>query len=79
MSALPAPAKRMLTTLEAANYCGFESVNGFLAYVEVRPVKFGKKVCYDRVDLDAFLDRLRTPTKRSRIAELAGESSGRGH
>lgn len=79
MSALSTPPKRMLTTLEAANYCGFESANGFLAYVDVRPVKFGKKVCYDRVDLDAFLDRLRTPGRRSKFAELAGESSNRGH
>lgn len=75
---MTAPAKRMLTSEEAAEYCGFASVNGFLAYVRVSPVKFGKLVRYDRTDLDAFLDRLRVPTGRVGLAELAGAGEDRG-
>lgn len=77
---LPLPEKRLLTSDEAAAYCGFQSVNGFLAYVKVSPVKFGKNVRYDRIDLDAFLDGLRDATPKSRWAELAGNAGqGRGH
>lgn len=78
MSALPLPEKRLLTGEEAANYCGFASVNGFLAYVKVRPVKFGKNVRYDRLDLDDFLNTFRDPTPKFGFVELAGESADHG-
>jgi hypothetical protein len=74
------PAKRMLTAEEAAEYCGFSSVNGFAAYVAVRPVKFGKLVRYDRTDLDEFLDGFRSSPQGSSILELAGNAGeDRGH
>lgn len=48
----------MLTTPEAARYCGFKSVNGFGRWVRVAPVKIGNKVLYDVRALDRWLDRL---------------------
>jgi hypothetical protein len=77
---LPLPEKRLLTSDEAASYCGFNSVNGFLAHIRVSPVKFGKVVRYDRTDLDAFLDTFRQSAPRRKISELAGNAGeGRGH
>jgi hypothetical protein len=74
------PDKRMLTAEEAAEYCGFASVNGFRAHIAVRPVNFGKLVRYDRADLDAFLDRFRSSLPGGNILELAGnEGARRGH
>jgi hypothetical protein len=69
-----APARRMLTSEEAADYCGFKSVNGFLAYVKVRPVNFGKMVRYDRNDLDDYLNTFRQSAPGSGFAELAGNA-----
>lgn len=69
------PARRMLTAGQAADYCGFKSVNGFLAHVRIRPVNFGKLVRYDRADLDAYLDALRVPTDNVvNILEAAGRA-----
>ena len=45
---MSAPPKRMLTTEEAAEYCGFKSVNGFKSYVAVSPVNFGANIRYDK-------------------------------
>jgi hypothetical protein len=71
------PARRMLTEQEAADYCGFSSVNGFKAHIRVRPVNFGKLVRYDRADLDAYLDRLRSSPGSGNILELAGNEGAR--
>lgn len=74
------PAKRMLTTKEAAEYCGFASAGGFVAHIPVAPVKFGKLVRYDRVDLDAYLDDLsQFRTSATAFEDLAGAPSHRGH
>lgn len=76
---MAAPARRMLTSEEAADYCGFKSVNGFLAYVKVAPVKFGVSVRYDRTDLDDYLDGLRqSPAPEGGFGELVGSNAGQG-
>lgn len=69
---MSAPVRRMLTSQEAADYCGFKSVNGFLSYIKVPPVKFGGSVRYDRLDLDVFLDRLRSSPSGRSFSESAG-------
>ena len=66
--------RRMLTALEAANYCGFKSVNGFVSHIPVAPVKFGSSVRYDVRDLDEFLDKLSENRPRQGFAELAGNA-----
>lgn len=73
MSAEP----RMMTAQEAALYCGFKSVNGFLAHVKVTPVNFGRCVRYDRKALDTYLDgRSQSPvSKGSGFADAAGQNS----
>ena len=71
---MASPARRMLTSDEAADYCGFKSVNGFLAYVKVAPVKFGVVVRYDRADLDDYLDSLRQSPSGSGFAEKVGNA-----
>lgn len=70
------PAKRMLDDEEAAEYCGFRSVNGFKAHIRVAPVNFGKLVRYDRLALDEYLDRLRTSPQQGGggFAEMAGHA-----
>lgn len=73
------PARRMLTTEEAADYCGL-SVNSFRAYIKIPPVNFGRSVRYDRKDLDEWLDRFRqSPTSYNRIVELAGNGGRADH
>ena len=77
---MSAPARRMLSRQEAADYCGFKSVNGFESYIQVRPVKFGGMVRYDRADLDAYLDRLRESPSGKSFSEAAGDAGeNRGH
>ena len=73
-----APARRMLTKEEAADYCGFKSVNGFEAYVKVPPVKFGVSVRYDRAALDDYLDTLRQSAPGTGFAARAGNAGARG-
>jgi hypothetical protein len=75
---MTAPTRRMLTSQEAADYCGFKSVNGFQAYVKVPPVNFGNNVRYDRNRLDEWLDQLgqSQPTKKRGFAERAGNEGG---
>ena len=53
MGALPLPAALLLTTDQAADYCGV-SVNTFRAHVKVAPVKIGSSVRYDRRALDRW-------------------------
>jgi predicted DNA-binding transcriptional regulator AlpA len=53
MSALPLPQRLLLTSEEAADYCGV-SVNTFKAHVKVAPVKIGSSVRYDRRELDRW-------------------------
>lgn len=53
MSALPLPTKLLLTTDEAADYCGV-SVNTFRAHVKVTPVKIGSSVRFDRRAIDQW-------------------------
>jgi predicted DNA-binding transcriptional regulator AlpA len=50
---LPLPTKLLLTSKEAADYCGV-SVNTFHAHVKVQPVKIGHSVRYDRRALDRW-------------------------
>ena len=72
------PPRRMLTPAQAADYCGFKSVNGFRAYVRVPAVKFGSNVRYDRVDLDVYLDRLRNSDPVGDFGDLVGNAGARG-
>lgn len=53
---LPLPTKLLLTSEEAAEYCGV-SVNSFKAHVPVPPVKIGGSVRYDRRALDRWAAR----------------------
>lgn len=53
--ALPLPTRRLLTTDEAAAYCGVSSAT-MLAHVKVPPVKIGNSVRYDVRALDRWLD-----------------------
>jgi hypothetical protein len=53
LSALPLPEALLLTTEQAASYCGV-SVNTFRAHVKVAPVKIGHSVRYDRRALDQW-------------------------
>lgn len=81
VAALIAPTRRMLTKIQAANYCGFNSTEGYDAAVPVTPVKIGNKTLYDQKALDAWLDQLSNPLpKRKGFAERAGnEGSGDRH
>lgn len=54
--AVPLPEKRLLTTDEAAEYCGV-SAGTFRAHVRVHPRKIGAAVRYDRVELDRWIDQ----------------------
>ncbi|MER8581726.1 helix-turn-helix domain-containing protein [Mesorhizobium sp. M1423] len=49
------PAKRLLTTAEAAAYCGL-SVPMFKAHVRVAPFKIGSVVRYDVRAIDKWID-----------------------
>jgi excisionase family DNA binding protein len=53
VSALPLPERLLLTTDEAADYCGV-SVNTFRAHVKVTPVKIGGSVRFDRRAIDQW-------------------------
>lgn len=50
---VPLPTKLLLTSEEAADYCGV-SVNTFRAHVKVASVKIGSSVRYDRRELDRW-------------------------
>jgi excisionase family DNA binding protein len=50
---LPLPTKLLLTTDEAAEYCGV-SAGTFRAHVKVVPVKIGSAVRFDRRALDRW-------------------------
>lgn len=55
---LPLPTRRMLSTDQAAQYCGL-SRNTFLDRCPVQPVRITPgRVAYDRVALDQWLDSL---------------------
>lgn len=60
MSALPKPARLLLTSVEAADYCGV-SVNTFKAHVRVSPVRIGQSIRYDRRALDRWVSRQNHP------------------
>lgn len=72
----------MLTAEDAADYCGFKSVEGFEAHIRVEPVRFGKLVRYDVRELDDYLDNLRNPgpgggiAARLRAEHAAGQAGG---
>lgn len=75
---LEPPTRRMLTKIEAASYCGFNSGEGFDASVPVRPVKIGNKVLYDQKALDAWLDQLgNSQPQRKGFAERSGNEGTR--
>jgi len=52
--ALPLPTARCLSREQAAAYLGIGVT--LLAGLPVRPVRLGRRLLYDRVDLDAWLD-----------------------
>jgi hypothetical protein len=52
--ALPLPSPRCLSRDQAAAYLGIGVT--LLASLTVRPVRVGRRLLYDRVDLDAWLD-----------------------
>lgn len=54
-AALQLPTRRLLTTEEAASYCGV-SVPTMRAHIRVQPVKIGNSVRYDVKELDRWLD-----------------------
>jgi len=55
---LPLPTRRMLSTDQAAEYCGL-SRNTFVERCPVKPVRISPgRVTYDRVALDQWLDSL---------------------
>lgn len=53
---LPLPSRLLLTTEQAADYCGV-SVNTFRAHVRIPPVKIGHSVRFDRRALDRWVAR----------------------
>lgn len=54
---VPAPASRLLTPAEAASYCRL-SRPVFDRLCGVRPISFGERLTrYDRLDLDAWIER----------------------
>ncbi|ESY92254.1 hypothetical protein [Mesorhizobium sp. LNHC229A00] len=55
---LPLPPRRMLSPVEAAEYCGGKTVDWLQAHVRVAPVKIGRLVRYDVRALDLWLDGL---------------------
>jgi predicted DNA-binding transcriptional regulator AlpA len=79
VTAAPVPAKRMLTTEEAASYCGFTSASAFKAQARVRPVNYGKFVRYDRQRLDEWLDTLTQSAEHDSAGIVEGLfNEGRG-
>src|SRR5579859_7454631 len=62
--ALPAPAIRCLTKEQAAAYLGIGVT--LLAELGVPAVKFGRRLVYDRIDLDAWLEEYK---RRGRVRE----------
>ncbi len=58
--AVPLPTKRMLTTEEAAGYCGV-GVTALKAHVRVAPVQIGSRALYDVRALDRWLDHRESP------------------
>lgn len=73
--AVTLPTKRMLTKIEAANYCGFKSSAGFDRWCPVAAVRIGNKVLYDLRAIDLWLDALGTSeasTDKRGFAERAG-------
>ena len=76
-AALPLPARRLLTTEEAASYCGV-SVSTLKAHVRVAPVKIGNSVRYDVRELDRWLDARRQsePVSGDDWLRLLDESEG---
>jgi len=75
MPARPAITPRMLTTEQAAAYCGL-SVNSFRAYVRIPPVNFGKSVRFDVRDLDDHLDSYRQSAPSRSFSERVGHANG---
>lgn len=53
-ASLPLPSPRCLSREQAAAYLGIGVT--LLASLSVRPVRLGRRLLYDRVDLDAWLD-----------------------
>ncbi len=51
---LPLPSPRCLSRDQAAAYLGIGVT--LLAGLSVRPVRLGRRLLYDRIDLDAWLD-----------------------
>lgn len=72
--AVPLPWKRMLSTEEAADYCGFKTTRQFLAHARSRvpAVSFGSYERWDRHRLDEWLDLL-TTTLALEIDDIVGQ------
>jgi hypothetical protein len=56
----PKGPPRMLKAPDAASYCGV-SVPTFKTYCPVKPIRLGKNVLWDRVQLNRWLDALSAP------------------
>ena len=65
---------RLLSGKQAAHYCGFKSVHGFVANIPVPPVNFGRYVRYDRKAIDKYLDGL----SQSLVVGLSGRVGNAG-
>lgn len=76
-TALPLPHRRLLTTEEAASYCGV-SAPTMKAHVRVKPVKIGNSVRYDVKELDRWLDNKSKsgPVSADDWLELLDETHG---
>lgn len=66
----------MLSTKEAATYCGFAETKAFKEWVRVAPVNYGATIRYDRNRLDDWLDTLSLsqPASESNFVEAAGNA-----
>jgi hypothetical protein len=55
---------RLLSRVQAAEYAGL-SPNTFDQHIKVEPIRLGKRVLFDRLQLDRFIDTL-SGVRRSR-------------
>jgi len=62
LTPIPFPNQRQLTVRQAAVYlaCSVWAVRDLLRREELRKIKLGKKFLIDRMDLDRFIERMKT-------------------
>lgn len=71
-AALPLPEQRLLTTEQAANYCGV-SATTFRSRVRIAPVKIGNSVRYDRQALDRWISQQTSTAQTMTIDDWLGK------